>query len=685
MPIGTGDIQFFKTQVMDDVPEGGGGPTGETVPSGTSNAVLPDVSESDRAIGNVRMRKLVLGVRTDDVSTFLGSNIVLAEPPNDANVDMTIFSTGSMFDRREDAVARLEAYLNIGPAYAGNLYGNHIAGQNTLLLFQKTDTLPAIGSTMVLTKREGFQDELREYVRVTEAASELREFEDSAGKFTRFIVTLKLQNFLSADFGGFDITRFEINQDQLALKTKISDTVVADAARYYGVALLEEDAKVTDFTVKVDSIFSQLVPSAQINTPIADARTNQLNGAPVTSGGTIVQTMTGVFSTTQNLFVGGAVAPNSFSISSGGATLNDTGGKLMNGGQQVGNIDYENGVLSLNSDVFGAGGNTFTVVYSPAATPTSPSQSQGFLITAENRSDSYVRTIEPPPAPGTLTINYMSGGRWYVLREDGSGAIRGSSTAFGAGSLNPASGTVSVTLGALPDVGSSLIFTWVQPEAARPSESITLDNDGKFYWPFNTSGNVSLEAGSKSIQPGNLTVTWQEPASPTPITRTATDNGTGQIVGDASGTVNYARGTMRITPNVLPPVGTTMQVNVSTSTKSTAVVPVASFIGNLGATNITPGSVSFTFEGFIDWQYLDGPTATHHFSNFLVIDDGLGGLVARLGDVSMPAGSINYAAGTFTLLNGIQLPDAAMRAILAYDNVYLARQGTNMTWYNISS
>ncbi len=682
MAIETGDIQFVKTQVMDDVPEGGGGPTGVIVPSGTSNAIFPDVSEADRAIGNVRMRKLVLGVKTDDTDTFLGSNIILAEPPDDENVTMTAFSTGSMFDRREDAVARLEAYLNIGPTYAAYLYGNHIAGQNTLLIYQKTDALPPIGATLVLTKREGYEDEAREYVRVTEASSELREFEDSQGKYTRYIVTLKLQNFLSQDFGGFDMSRFEFTQEQVALKTKLSDTVVADAARYYGVVVLEDDALIGDFTIKAATMFSQLVPSAQIETPIADARTNQLNGSPVSSGGTIVQSINAVFTAAQNLFIGGAIAPNTLSVSNGGVTLNDTGGKLMNGGQQVGTVDYENGVLSLTTSVFGTGGLTFAVVYAPAATPIAPSQSQGFAITAENRSLSYVRTIEPPPVPGTLAISYMSAGRWYVLREDGSGAIRGSSTAFGAGALNPTSGTVSVTLGALPDVGSTLIFTWVQPESARTSEALTLDNDGKFYWPFNTSGDVSLDPGAKSIDPGELEISWTDP---THGPMTAADDGAGNITGDATGTVNYARGTMRISPTVLPPPGTTINVSVSTATKTSATISIASLIGNFGTTDITPGSVALTITASILWKYLGGVSKLHHSGDFLIVDDGLGALFLKIGDLSMPAGSVNYAAGTFTLLSTINLSTQAMLSMLAYDNVYLAQQGSNMVWYTLTA
>lgn len=43
------------------------------------------------------MRKLHVSVQTDDRSTYLGSNIIAAEPPEDPNVSITLFTTSSTF------------------------------------------------------------------------------------------------------------------------------------------------------------------------------------------------------------------------------------------------------------------------------------------------------------------------------------------------------------------------------------------------------------------------------------------------------------------------------------------------------------------------------------------------------------------------------------------------------------
>ena len=56
----------------------------------------------------------------------------------------------------------------------------------------------------------------------------------------------------------------------------------------------------------------------------------------------------------------------------------------------------------------------------------------------------------------------MAGGRWYVLRDNGAGELRGVSSSYGVGTLNLTTGSVVVTLGALPDVGSVVIFTYCE-------------------------------------------------------------------------------------------------------------------------------------------------------------------------------------------------------------------------------
>jgi hypothetical protein len=675
MTILKGDVKLVKSQVMDDVPEGGGAPTSNEVVDGSSNAIFPDVSETDRAAGRVSARKVHVWVQSDDTDTYLGGNVIVAEPPNDPNVAVTIFSGLDTFDLRADAISRIEAYLSVGPNYAGYLYSNHIEGMAALAIIQRTDALPAIGSTLALTKREGFSDQFVQYVRVTAASAVLTTFTDTAGDFQRYVLTLTLSDPLRADFPGFDAARIDPTKAQLAAATKASTTIVANAAKYGGVVPLEEAASIGDFSVKATGIFTQLVPSAQIETPIGDARTNQVLTGVVGSGTAVVQGVTLGFTTSQNLFIGGGIAPKTLSINNGDVTLTDSGGRLMNAGTQVGTVDYDNGILSLLTNLFGTGSLTFTVTYQPASSPAAVTQSQGFKVKIETRSISYARTIQPSPVPGTLSISYLVAGRWYVISDDGSGAIRGPDSGYGSGTVNPTTGTVLVTLGALPDVGSQIIYQWVEPDAARTSELLTLDNDGNLYWPFNTSGDSSLETGAKSIVPGELTITWTDDSA---ILRTVTDDGAGNLTGYGTGPVDYAKGVFRLSPSVIPAPGTTIHVSTGTAELSSATVTIASGSGSFGVTDIAPGSVDLTVTGQLRGKYL--ATATVDWGApalYRITDDGAGVLNLVLLNTLLAVGTIDYAAGTFALNANTVIPTPLALLLTAWDNVYLLKDKPN--------
>ena len=71
----------------------------------------------------------------------------------------------------------------------------------------------------------------------------------------------------------------------------------------------------------MESIFAQIVPSAQTETPIVDARSNGLSVAYTQSGAPISRSISLAFTTTQALFVGGGILPGSLSIARSGVTL----------------------------------------------------------------------------------------------------------------------------------------------------------------------------------------------------------------------------------------------------------------------------------------------------------------------------------------------------------------------------
>lgn len=678
MPIQSGDVKLLKSAVMADVPEGGGAPTGNTIADGVSNAIFPDISELDRAGGRVNLRKAHVSVQTDDTDTYFGGNIIVAEPPADPRVSVTLFKTDNVFDTRIQAQSRVEAYLNKGPSWAGFLFENHIAGQRVIQLFQRpTDVVPNVGQTLVLTQNENLPTQREQYVRATAVSSITRLFTGDDGRdYPAAIVTVSLSDALRTDFTGSPATRFFT---RAANSTITRDTVVADAGTYVGVVPLTQAAALGDFTVRGQSIYTQLVPSAQTETPISDIRTNGLSAALVATGGPIVQTITLGFTTSTRMHVGGPIYPGSLTIVRDGVTATDNGGNLISAAAPVGQVDYDNGIVTLSTNVWGASGGSHTVTFVPAAVPDLISEQQAIRVTPESRSLNYTLVMQDIPVRRTLNVSYLAQGRWYVLRDDGSGRLAGNDSTHGVGTLSYSTGSLSVTLGALPDVGSSIVIQYYSEVTTVRASNTLLTNLGRVYVAINSDGALSEERGSKPIAPGSLSIQWTLFAA----TRTATDNGLGQLTGDATGTVDYSRGVVRISPNELPPPGTLFTLGRTQSVGAVqTAVGIAVAGGSLGATNITPGSVSFTLP--VVYQYARPSTVSvlafdTRSASLLVSDDGAGNLRCNDGGSAILCGTVNYATGIVNFALTVGNLDIAGPLVTIYDTRVYAY---SLAWNN---
>lgn len=645
MPIQEGDIQILASQVLADVPEGGGAATGQQIVDGQSNNLFPDVSELDRVYGDVSLRKVFVGVRTQDTDTYFGAHVIVAEPPQDPDVSAVLFSTGDSFDRRAAAAGRIESYLALGPLNRGLLYGNHIAGQMTVMLIQRVGTaLPVVGDTLVLRKGEGTGSQVEQFVRVTDVSSEVMSFTNPAAQTTDFqrqVVTLGISDQLRADFPGFTASEAYYDASvNFVGKTKVYDTLVADAARYYGITPLASPAPFGAVTVQAQSIFTRLVPSSRAETPIADARMNQQVGALVAAADQpVVQTITMAFTTTQQMFVGGGILPGSLSVVRGSVTLADRGGRLVNGDIEVGTVDYVNGVLGLSSNVFGTDPGSHTVTYTPAAQPAVVSESIGLPVTQASQRLTWVVTLDPLPARASLQVSYASGGRWYVLQEDGSGAIRGADSGLGAGTLNYETGTVTLTLGAMPDVGSRIILTWAPRVVAPRTSPVSLSGGGSRFV-------MRIDTG-ESIDPGSVSLTWNDGQS-----RSATD-AAGQLTGDASGRVSYGAGLIEFAPHVLPTPGTSVTVSVSRATQQRQEINAfsdggATWTATIPDAPIKPRSLRVSVVAQHPVRIYPGIDEVQSFT-LLASDDGAGNL--RIG--ASTVGTVDYTTGQISLQKSV--------------------------------
>ena len=638
MPILQGDIQLRASRVMDDVPEGGGGPSSIVIESGQENAIVSDISEMDRATGRANMRQLHVTVRTDDRDTYQGSNVIVAKPPDDPNVSITLFATGGVYDTRAQAQARLEAYLNKGAEWSGYLHEDHLAGQRVIQIFQRPGTeLPAVGKTLVLVGNEGLANEQIQYVRAIRVTSVERSFTyDTDKDYKALIVSVEISDALRYGFTGSPASRQFTRQ---ANSARLRDTVVADAGSYVGVTPLQKAAALGDFTVIAKTIMTQIVPSAQSETPIPAAIPYAAAGLPVSAAEAVTFTTDQAWSTTTSLALPGGCLPGSLKIVVGGVTCTDKGGILMSGTQQIGLVDYANGVVTSSS---GSYGGTKTISYRPAAYMQRMPQSSEIRITPETRSQSYVGFITPLPARGTLSFSYRAQGRWYVLSDAGDGALRGSDSSYGAGTFNADTGGFVITLGALPDVGSSIVQHWGVPtqETVHPAVDLSISQ----------TIALALPAG-QALYPGAFDIKWMDGQTQ----RSATANAGWQLQGDATGEVRVGRSEVLFAPKLLPAVGTVLDVTVDTApaVEVNLAHPSRNGQGRLAVSAGQGALVPYTVE--IEWNTLTDQAVLGTYTRAqltemgvtlvdptqIARDDGAGKLMLD----GVQVGTVNYSTG----------------------------------------
>lgn len=460
MTILEGDIKLLASRVMEDVPEGGGGPSGTVIPYGKTNGMFRDIPETGRAGGEVSIREVVAAVQNTDVEPLTGVNIILSQLPTDPNVSVTLAKCDT-FARRTDIAQAIANYLIQGTTWSGVLLEDHVVGMRSIQILHRPGTpAPTIGRTLVLVYQAGTVNERLQYIRVTRTDTEARVFTvGSGGSFLDFeaaVTKVELSDALRFAFPGSPPSReFATAAD----KTVIRDTTVADASAYYGASAIAMAAALGDNVLRVASIFTQLVPSSRTETIALDQRPAAQRSITLAQAPRKVQV---------------ATAPHTDRIK----------------------------------------------------------------IQQENRTYSYVRILKPFPAAGSIAISFRAVGNWYTVVDDGQGHLEGGGA---TGTINYANGSLALTLPALPDVGSSVIFAWGERSAFT-------DRSGQADF---RAPEVVFKLAQVPVVPGSVVITWQSGG----VTKTATANAQGVISGHATGEVNHASGDVYMHPAAMIDAG----------------------------------------------------------------------------------------------------------------------------------
>ncbi|MER2546462.1 MAG: hypothetical protein ABTS16_24025 [Candidatus Accumulibacter phosphatis] len=601
-----------------------------------SNNLFPDISELDRTYGRTSLRKVFPGVLTDTVDAYYGAHAIVAQAPADPRVSAALFSTKSWSDVRTSAQNKLESYLALGSESRYVLYSNHLVGQRSIQVHcARSVPTPGIGEVFTLVQRDAVSNQ--QFVRVTRIASRAVDtvFTDQYGDYLRDLMVLEISDPLRLAFTGAPVTRY--SYDYYNPPTRIHSTYPADATSYYGVSPLAQSASLGALTLRAESVYTQLVPSALSEAPIIDARCVgdrelivPITGAPGLSFSTTVTTAPGV---TATRYFGRAVARGSVSVAIGGVTLvDDSNGNLVAQSGFTGTVDYASGAVSLAKNVGTSGSATYSAAQAVAIAAAGHTEST--VVSIGNRGYNYVKNLSPAPAPGSVSVDYLALGKWYRLVDDGAGGLTGDD-GVGSGQVNYATGSLVVTLGALPDVNTQILFSWGTTAHYRAQIGTEV-----FSIP---AIECSLPGGA--VEPGSVSITYQSGG----IGKVVLDNGVGGFLDWVPGWIDYANGRAVIRPILLPDGDSDLLIEYRQGGIVTELHPAGGASSNFSLSHaVLPNSLSLSFQ--------DDQKNEH-----IVVDDGYGGLhsltvkprVTEARSVSEGSGGWSSNSSTIHSLSGI--------------------------------
>mgnify|MGYP003439684861 FL=1 len=635
MTINATDIKLLESEVMADATDGGGRKTSRVIPDGVAGNIFPKVSRLDSVYGRVNLRKVFGAVQTANTDTYAGAHAVITDAPDNADIHTTLFSTASEFDTRTAARDRIESYVTSGPESRMVLFGRQLPGQQTFMAYLRVgEPIPDVGSVLCLSNEPGSIVTTQQYVRVQDVTSEVRTFEDDKGTFDRQVLTVGTGVALRYEFNGPTTAN---RYSSVTRNSLVRNTTVVDAARYFGIKKLAEAAGENDLSVRVTSVYTPIVPTTNRETPISNENISDALNMVATHATTTTETLP-AFANAAARHTRRGIMPGSLSITGTGITaVTDDKLGVISNATFVGTIDYENGIIVRTGGT--AGAVDVTATYTPATTASQPSHTQSVDVTLGNRGTVYVMPLNPHPAPGSTIVDYRALGKWYRLRDNGDGTLSGSDAAYGVGTVAYDSGSLVLTLGALPDVDSAVIVSWGSPAhyAIRAGATSVA----------NTKMSQSFILPDLPINPDSVSVTYTANS----VDYTATDNASGVLTGDGiTGTVNYTTGAVELEYTTrLPDSGTNVVASYQQITPTNAQIPV------VRSTTVGSGTNMTVADGVVAGS-LNGSVMFNGVS--LVVGDNASGLLIVRGGQSFPfngrmanvaadtvVGTINYTTG----------------------------------------
>lgn len=574
----SGDIRFARSAVMADVDNGGGPPTSQLLPDGAANALFPDISEDARTGGLVEVRQLHAVLRNNDTDALLGANIIVAEPPDDDNVSITLIKSPGTFARRPDLVKLIEATSTPGSEFNGYLLENHVEGQRSMQIAQRPGVEPpSVNTSLVLLHDEGLPTEYSQFVRVRRVTvtTEVRTEADASGEPVDFLVQIascELFSPLNFDFPGSAPNRFHSRR---ADKTKTRSVNVTDAGTFYSASRLTAPVLPADQELFLETVYAQIVPNTRTETPLLNQRPGGLRTVDLVDTYGTLQVSAATHS--DRIFIEEAnqgfshvfkltppPAPGSVAVSGvflgNWGTIVDDGAGNLGDGPGNGTVLYSTGDMATTFDAL-PDYNTFLIATWADTSPFINVCAAGQIVLSQ--APEFEIDIAPGSNLNAATITWPSGGSTRTANVSAAGVISGDATGLAIGAL----GKVWIKPVHMPDAGANFTVNCTsRPTVIESISGVSVDAGGygalalaqqpipetvKVRWT--TARKVSKSSGADQAGTGIRTVT-PAAANKSAFTKTSTsassstvvvvneinDDGAGGFGDPALGTINYA-------------------------------------------------------------------------------------------------------------------------------------------------
>lgn len=653
------DIKLYASEKLNDANDGGGRVTANEIESGKINNVFQDISRVDHANGSVELRKLFMGIRTQNNAPLLGAHMLVVEPPQDENVTTLIFQTakeGRETDVRTAARDYLENYYIKASREFIQPLGLNVQMSTNLTMFAAL-TVPVrikAGDTIVLHNSE---NGLEEYVKIQSISVTRQTFvyEGAAvgggsGGYHSFdaqAVRCQLVSPLMNSWDGGEARPSGVTNTKLT----VFSTIITDAARYRGATKLTQTLEAGDTSARVENVLQPLVPVARLEQALV-GKSPYTDISPIIRGTDADETPLEIKVTpteaTGVVYMPTAVTRGSMTAITGTTNWNETGsGTLVQSGTPIEaalSVDYASGIINHA----GLKDTEITFRYLPAAGAEVPAVTTGLEITQANLGLVYTFDLSDlPPEPATIYIEYMAASDWLVMADNGQGAITGQ----GIGTVDYSTGQIQVTLEREPELGSYILVSYL------PERALLFGRQSG----VNQAEDVVYERVvnfGKLIKPGTLTITDESE------TLTSTDDGKGAFTGTAGiGRVEYATGKIILTPEssafettykVTADTSDTGRINAKYPVTVTSNVNVSLAIGQ----SIMPGTLTIklnvrnrvaktAYEGLYKRKT---ETISESYTQYYS-DDGEGN-IKHAGAI---VGTINYSTGAVSMIGVLKL------------------------------